>query len=136
MINNTWAHGLSPVAKPLTYEQAKLLAVAAMLEVQKAESVPSVEDVDLIKILDKRLEAMKLPIHFTGPAKVAVLSLCSVAGEVVVLLIDCLNAYENKTVSPTDIANIYPEGFYDRESFERYVENYIKPKKVKWAGVY
>ena len=51
-------------------------------------------------------------------------------------LIDCLNAHEGQTVTTNMLADLYPVGFYDEATMERYCDQFIKPKKVKWAEIY
>jgi hypothetical protein len=136
VIENTWAKGLNPKYEPMSEEQCKVFITAVMLEEQKTTSIPEVEGHFFLKILDKRIEAGKLPISFTAPAKMAVLALVQQAGGAVTLLIDCLNAFEGKTVTVDDLANLYPTGFYDEPTLMRYIDSYLKHRQVKWSELY
>jgi hypothetical protein len=136
VIENTWAKGLNPKYEPMNEEQCKVFITAVMLEQKKETSIPEVEGHFFLKILNKRIEAGKLPISFTAPAKMAVLALVDRAGSVVALLIDCLNAFEGKTVTVDDLANLYPTGFYDEPTLMRYIDSYLKHRQVKWSELY
>lgn len=142
IVHNTWAEGLNPTYKAMDPKRAELFVVASFTEIEAKTKSPS-EDVTkavdgefLIKILNARIEVMKLPITFSLAGKMAALALTDRPGAMVVLLIDCLNAFEGKTIGPGQLADLYPLGFYDEETLESYVENYMKPRKVKWADVY
>jgi hypothetical protein len=100
------------------------------------ELPPDTANTFLLQVLQKRLEAMKLPITFSAPAKLAVLALVDTPGMLVGLLIDCLNAYEGGNVTVEKLSELYPRGFYTQKTFEKYVDHLIKPKKVKWAEIY
>lgn len=134
-VTNTWAEGLNPTYAPMTDEQSKTFISAVLIEVQKKD-IPEVNDIFGVQILNKRLEVMKLPIHFTDPAKLASMAMADTPGAIVTILIDCLNAFEGKTVTTEDIANLYPVGFYTPESLEKYIDGYLKTRKVKWAELY
>lgn len=137
LAERSWAPGFNPAYKPMSEEQTKLFMTASMLSLQqKNEPFDEIERTFLIQILMKRITAMKLPISFTGPGKLAVLALVEIPGELIALLIDCLNAYEGKSVGPQEVADLYPVGFYTKDSFEEYVDKFISAKKVKWHEVY
>lgn len=140
-INNTWAEGLNPIYARMDEEHSKIFFIATISEEiskkdGKEEVNPDVEGQFLIKILNKRIEACKLPIKFNEAAKMAVLALVDRPGSVVALLIDCLNAHEGKTVTVEMLANLYPWGFYDEATLSRYINDYLKPRKIKWAEIY
>lgn len=137
MIKNTWADGLNPTYAPLSDIRITMVLLAALEDVSVQGAEPeNVEIQFLIQVLNKRIEVMKLPISFDGPAKTAVLALVDRAGAVVVLLIDCLNAFEGKTVTVNMLMDLYPLGFYDEPTLMRYIDDYMKPRRVKWAEVY
>jgi hypothetical protein len=138
-MTNTWAKGLNPEYHEMSPSSAELFVAAVLIEQTKSEDRIAEEDVSqpqLIRILEKRLSVFKLPIVFTPSAKMAALALAPIAGAMVVLLIDCLNAFEGKTVTATMLAELYPIGFYDDATLHRYVEDFMKPRRVKWADVY
>lgn len=134
----------NPKYEKLSDKDSELFIMATMTEMaDKKEGQPSkpelaaaVDDNFLIQILDKRIEVLKLPIKFTTPAKMAILAFVDRPGSLVALLVDCLNNYEGKTVDVAMLTNLYPWGWYDEETFIRYVDEYLKPKKVKWAEIY
>src|SRR5512137_2310528 len=97
---------------------------------------PSIDEQFLVQILNKRIEVHKLPISFSDGAKLCVLALTDRPGSVVALLIDCLTNFEGQTVTSKQLADLYPVGFYDEPTMIRYIDEYLKPKKVKWAEIY
>jgi hypothetical protein len=118
--------------------ESRLFASASLLE-KGGSTGTSNEDVDqqfLTRVLQKRIEAFKLPISFSSNARLAVLTLVDRPGSVVVLLIDCLNAYEGQTVTVDMLAELYPIGFYDEVTLSRYIEDFLKQGKVKWSEIY
>ena len=129
-----------PKFQPMSESSANLFVTATAAEMSPApvpqDVTDAVEEHFLVQVLDRRIEAFKLPIKFTVPAKLAVLAYVDRPGGVVTLLIDCLNAYEGKTVDVGMLTDLYPEGFYDEKTLMRYVDDYLKPKKVKWAEIY
>lgn len=132
---NTWATGLNPTYKKFDDWQTELF----LISITDAHRITDkVNDEFLIKILDKRIEVMNLPIKFSQAGKVAALCFADRAGAMVMLLIDCLNAYEGKEVTPQMLADLYPEGFYDEDTMMRYADGYLKHpnRRVKWAEVY
>lgn len=141
IIKNTWAEGLSPSYQPMDQKKSELFVMASMAEALpgSTDRVGLEKDLDqqfFIKVLNARIEGMKLPIKFTPEGKLAILALSEVVGAAVVILIDCLNAFEGKEVTAGMLADLYPVGFYDEKTFHRYVEDYLKPRKCKWADVY
>lgn len=126
-----------PKYKPMDSRQSELFILAAIESVS-----PGVANADKInndmrsQIIDKRIEVLKLPIKFTTSAKLAVLALTDNPGKVVALLVDCLNNFEGQEITSREIAELYPVGFYDDATFERYIDEYLKPRKVKWAEIY
>jgi hypothetical protein len=145
IVDKPWVDVIKPTYKTLTADQAMLLAESIAIELhEETDPHPDVlarlgADLDmipLVKILQKRIDALKLPIKFTVPGKMAVLALTDVPGQVMALLVDCLNAYEDKEVGAGHLANLYPWGFYSAVSFNQYVETLIKTRKVKWSELY
>ena len=59
-----------------------------------------------------------------------------VPGKGVALLIDCLTKHKGETITLKELTELYPWGFYKEEVCEDYIDNYLKPKKVKWAELY
>lgn len=136
MIKNTWAEGLNPTYGRLTPAQGEIFVAAVMMEMTDVPISPVVEEQFLVKVLAKRIEVMKLPVTFTPHAQMAVLGLCDRPGAVVMLLIDCLNAFEGQTVTTEKLGDLYPEGFYDERTAMRYADDYLKSRKVKWSEIY
>lgn len=89
----------------------------------------------LIKILDKRIQALNLSVKFTLGGYLAALALCKSPGNIVCLLIDCLET-EKEIIDSKILAEIYPWGFYSEEAFHKRVEEELKTRKTKFAWVY
>lgn len=90
----------------------------------------------LTQIVLKRIEGLKLPITFTPIAALGINALVNNPGRAVCLLVDALNKHEGETVTMEKLSELYPFGFYTEDSFEKYVDEYLKPRKVKWAEIY
>lgn len=115
-------------------EQSKLLITCALAE---GKELKMTDELPLLsQIVKKRIEALKLPIKFTDWGLMAINALVRVPGAAVALLIDALTMFENKEVTVSDLCELYPFGFYDEESFEKYIDDFLKPRKVKWAEIY
>lgn len=135
MIKNTWAVGFKPEFQALSDPRQSLL-IQAEIDHSDGMQALGLDEEFLIKILNKRIEVMKLPISFGPAGKLAALAHVDRAGAMVVLLIDCLNAFEGKEVTPGMLIDLYGGSFYTEASFIDYIDNFMKPKKVKWAEVY
>jgi hypothetical protein len=141
IIKNTWAEGLNPTYQKMSEIQSRMFLAATMTEMgdSEAHSTLNLEESDalfLSAIVQKRIDVMKLPIKFSGMALVGLNSLVDRPGSAVVLLIDCLNAFEGQTVTMSKLASLYPWGFYDKPTMIRYIDDYMKPRKCKWAEIY
>lgn len=90
----------------------------------------------LPNIIQARIKAMNLPIEITDYGYMALLALVDRPGAAVVALIDLLTKFEGKTIGTNEVAELYPFGFYTEESMIDYIDNYIKPGKIKWAEIY
>lgn len=88
------------------------------------------------QIIHARVEGMKLPIRFTTAALVAASALGTNPGKAVVVLCDCLSAYEGDAVTFEKLTALYPWGFYKDEVFREIVDEWMKTGKHKWAHVY
>lgn len=137
---NTWAKGLNPTYQPLTETGSKILLSAIIGEEGKApmseEQRKYLNNMFLVQVLKKRLEVFKLPIEFSDDTILAMLAFVDRPGTMMVLLIDCLNAYEGKKVTVAMLVDLYPTGFYDEATFGRYIDDFLKTRKVKWSEVY
>jgi hypothetical protein len=148
IVFNKWAKDLNPKYVPMNETQSELFVMACMAEAMHQPLPPEQEkkldEQFFIAVILKRIEAFNLPIKFSAPAKMAILGLVDRVGSAVILLIDCLNAYEGQTVNTGMLANLYPMGFYDEDTRDRYVDEYLKPRdrpdlkhpRVKWSEVY
>lgn len=99
------------------------------------------ENVFVIEILLRRIEALCLPIKFTPEGLIGAYALSeNIPGRAIVLLMDCLTKYEGMTVTASMLADLYPFGFYSEETMTKYVDGYIKDKdmrqRVRWACIY
>ena len=129
--------GFIPEYKPMNEEQSRLF-ISIMLASQVDKAVLPEDDLPfVIQIVQKRIEAMKLPIDFDTTGLLAALILSDGnPGKMVTILIDSLTKYEGQTVTIEEISEVYPWGFYTDESFEEYVEKYLKTRKCKWGHIY
>lgn len=132
--------------KPLASDAAYLFAISAMLdqlstprEVAESE-YPQFGFVPAV--IGKRLSVLGLDgIAF---AESGIAGLNAIAdgnpGRAIVVLIDLLTKYsepgKKKLITSVDLADIYPFGHYSDEVLRDYIDNYIKPRKVKWSEIY
>lgn len=123
-----------PEYKRLNNSQTGMLA---MLIVGKLEDIPENDKPHMIKVIEKRIDVLNLPVKFTPNALYSTMVFCENVGSAIVFLIDALTKFEGEEVTLNMVyTELYPNGFYTRESFEDYIDNYIKPKNVKWSEIY
>lgn len=126
--------GFKPIFQPMTPDQTNLFF---QIYLSDEIEIPENEIPHPIKIIDRRIEVLELPIQITMSAKVLLVVLTDGnPGRMVASLIDCLVKYENRTVNKDMIIELYENGFYSDASFHEYVENYLKIKKSKWSEIY
>lgn len=131
---------------PMGDKAAELFVLCATNEAANingcfAESASTIPDDKLnfvMKVARLRIEGMKLPIEFTKTGFLAATALSEGnVGRMVTILIDCLTEYEgDRKITADKLAKLYPMGMYSNTAFEDYIDNYLKPRKVKWAEVY
>lgn len=127
--------GFNPIYQQLTDEQSRMLI--SILLSNNEPDIPENEIPFPIKIIEKRIDVLKLPIKLTTTAKLLLLVLTDGnPGKMVTSLIDCLVKFENQTVTKDMVCDLYPNGFYNENSFIEYVDNYLKLKKSKWSEIY
>ena len=126
--------GFNPIFQPMNQDDTMLFVqIYGSGELE----IPENEIPHPIKIIDRRIEVLNLPIELTMKAKLLLLVLTGGnPGKMVGSLIDCLVKYEDKTVDCGMVADLYPDGFYSDISFHEYVEKYLKLKKSKWSEIY
>lgn len=122
--------------EPLRDQQAQILARCAFAELGKQPIVQQPELPFLTEIVKKRIEGLKLPIKFTDYALLAVNAFAKNPGEAVIVLIDALEKYEGEEVTTAKLCQLYPAGFYTRDSVESYIDDVLKPKLTKWSKIY
>jgi len=130
---------LQDKSQPLREDQQKILMSMVLSEMSKddiSEMMKEVNQIHLIQILKKRIEVLELPIKFNDYALGAILSFCDRPGAVVLLLIDCLQEYENEEVTVDKLVNLYPFGFYNEQAMIDRIDNEIKTGKSKWSEIY
>ena len=126
---------------PLRKETSELLMHLFFAESKNPGKGPSMEECRKDQMCDlilKRVEAFNLPLKFT-PAGLLALTFLTEGrpGKGVIGIIDLLTKYEGKeTIEMQDIYDLYPLGMYNTKVSEDYIDNYLKPKKVKWAAIY
>lgn len=130
--------GFNPRYSEMSREQSELL-MSVIFSSMKCDEVdiPEEEKPHPIKMIEKRIEVIKLPITLKPSAKLAILILTDGnPGKMNAALIDCLIRFENKEVSVGEICELYPMGFYSDKSALEYIDNYLKTKKTKWSEIY
>lgn len=142
-MDNFWEKAKSDSnTEPMTEEQTKLFATVMMAELNGTD-VKDWNDMEeserpfIMSVIKKLIDVFKLPINFTtgGVLALEILTRGRV-GYAIAALIDCLGKYEGKTVNVEMMSELYPWGFYKEEVAEDYIDNYLKPRKVKWAEIY
>lgn len=88
------------------------------------------------QIIRQRIKVLSLPIAFTDRALMAITCLARNPGGAVVLLCDCLSAYEGKTVDMPELTALYPFGFYNDKALVVIIDEWMKSGKHKWAHIY
>ena len=130
---------------PMSDGAAQEYAMSVMME-SNGEKVVTLEDlreenIFVIEAILKRITVLNLPIEFTPEGLIAAYAFTeNVVGRAMLLLIDCLTLFEGKKVNANMLADVYPFGFYNEETSEDYINNYLKNKdirdNIKWAGIY
>jgi len=127
--------GFKQIMKPMTKEQTNSFITIMLGEPRT--NLPEEELPFTLKMLNKRLEVMDLPIKITERAKWLLFILTEQnPGKMNVALIDCLTEYSEGKVDYDEVVDLYPMGFYTDESVIDYVENYIKPRLCRWSQIY
>jgi len=126
--------------RPLTKDRLIFLTKLIMID-QAGHQCEPTEDAPmpfLSQIAKLRVEAFKLPISFTTNGYLTISALAHNPGAAVIVVIDAVTKFEGRKepIGPADLCELYPNGFYDDETMCDYVDNYLKPRKVKWAEVY
>lgn len=134
--NFTSPTGIDLQVQTMDREQSEIFILATLADQQSQNLVEGMELPFLSEVVKKRIEVYNLPISFTVPALVAINALVELPGQAVTLLIDALNKYESGIIDMEKLAELYPYGFYTKESFMKYVDEYLKPRKVPWAELY
>lgn len=93
------------------------------------------------RIVKQRIKVLKLDIEFTDCALLAVQCFCSVPGEAIFLLIDCLNKCEislNKKITASRLCGVgfYPFGFYEIKPMHNFIDDFVKTRQVKYSKIY
>ena len=130
-------------SRPMSKEATQIFAQAIFAEADPNANFPPIDEVPekdlsfLMGVAIKRIKAIGLPINFTFPALIAAEALTEGnVGKMVTILVDCLTEYQDKVVTVEMLSHLYPMGFYDDRTFEDYIDNHLKPRKVKWAEIY
>jgi hypothetical protein len=121
--------------EPLSMDNTKLLLIAVTNEMKGGEM--ELGNSHILNIIDKRIEALDLPIKFNPMGKLTLLALSdSNPGRAISILIDCLTLHEGEEITADMLCRMYPWGHYNEATFVDYIDNYLKPRKVKWSEVY
>jgi hypothetical protein len=123
--------------KTLTKEQSEDLLICLQAEQIHGDIDISEYDMNFFgKVVKKRIDVLNLPISFTNLALLSLDCFCEVTGEAVVVLIECLDKYYEQTVTVKKLCLLYPNGFYTKDEFEKYVETKIKTGQIKFSTLY
>ena len=111
-----------------------------LLEIQEEQIKVSEKEKEEIAgggIIRANLRIRNLPISFTENAIMSIVLLTQgVPGKQIVALVDLLTEYEGKEITMRTLSEMYPYGMYKEEVFMDYIDNYLKPNKVKWSELY
>ena len=129
---------------PLSEDTSDLLLKLFMVDAdckKTGNKGPTIEECRkdaMCDLIMKRIDAFKLPLNFTPTGLLALTFLTEGRpGKAVVGLVDILTKFEGKDeITMSDIYDLYPNGMYNEKTFEDYIDNYLKPNKVKWAEIY
>lgn len=124
---------------PLSDDSSKLLLNMLSHEKDKTELPEAKEYLEesfLWRIISKRISVAGLPISFNLYASIAVHAFVDRPGSAVLLLIDCLNRFEGKEVTVSDLCNLYPDGFYDEDTLVDIIDNELNTRKMPWSEIY
>lgn len=139
---NKTAHQLGFKAEylPMSEEQITTLTrliFSALYRESDLNEMPESEKPFALKMIEKRISALELPIQLFPSAKIAMLILTDgVPGKMNAALIDLLIKHENNDITVTEVCETYPIGFYSEKSCSEYIDNYLKTKKTKWSEIY
>lgn len=132
--------GFNPKFQPLTHDAAKLFLDLTWTELKNRDdfeaSFPDSELPFLSQIFKQRVEVLDLPVKLTKRGLLAVNCFAQRPGAAIVVLVDFLTKYEGQELTCSRLANLYPVGFYSEDSMVDLIDNYMKPKKVKWSELY
>ena len=125
---------------PMSLEATTSFCSLVMFDQRNRQTVKDINELKAdhsCELILKRIEAFKLPISFTPNALFALSLLAEgVPGMLVIGLIDSLTKFEGQEVSFNDIVKLYPFGMYNADVGRDYIDNYLKPRAVKWSFVY
>jgi hypothetical protein len=146
--------------KPMTKQMTELMVMAVMSESEdglngKPELLVTDDDetTEIIerdkklpfpmRVLKGRLVKAELPINFTVNGAIAMTAVThGNPGRMVAGLVNILTHYvdvkksENHIVNVSDVVRVYPNGDLNEENMLDYIDNYLKPNRVKWAELY
>jgi hypothetical protein len=121
--------------EPLSMNNTRLLLLAVTNEMkgETLELWPS----HIINMIDTKIKELELPIKFNHMGMLTLLALSDGnPGRAVSILIDCLTLHEGQEITADMLCEMYPWGHYNEKTFADYVDNYLKPRKVKWSELY
>lgn len=102
---------------PLTPLQSDALMTAISVKMA-GDDAPLKIDHLLVKILNKRIEVLGLPISFSVSGTLAAIILARNPGQMMVLLIDALERFPGARITSSEVVAMYPFGFYSDEALE------------------
>ena len=125
---------------PMSDEVSELFIMITLADQKGKQVTEDLQDLaqdPLCDVLLRRIKVFELPVKFT-PNGLLALSLLAGGhmGKTVIGLIDAVTKYEGKPVTFSDVVELYPFGMYNDETAKDYIDNYLKPRRVKWSDVY
>lgn len=100
---------------------------------QRTEQMPEKlrKDLDtelLTQTLQYLIQSHKFPIEFSDWALLSIFAYCTTTAHVFILLMDCLDVYQNEIITVKKLRDLYSQGFYSIEAFKYELENIQKRK--------
>lgn len=122
---------------PLNKEESTVLMQLILAEQRGASpEIPEEEMPFTCRIIQKRVEVLKLPVKLTTVGLLATTCFAKNPGQAVTLLIDYLTEFEGQELTVANLCKLYPLGFYTEAAFAKRVDTELKTRKAKWCHIY
>ncbi len=128
--------------KEMSKESACLLM--GLYQIEQRGAQPSEEDMKelyehckLLQIMRKRMEGFNLPITFTPHALMYISTFVTCPGDIILLLIECLEQFENAEVNIQSLVDLYPNGFHSSEERSKIIQEMKEgERKYNYSYIY